>query len=108
MKRLAITILIALFATPFAHAVTIKAMASCGKWISDREADGSVAITNAYWVMGFLSGQAVATGKEVLKGTDASSVMLWMDNYCRKNPLNDSGEAANTLFDELARRKGLQ
>jgi hypothetical protein len=32
--------------------------------------------------------------------------MAWVDNYCRRNPLNDIVQATRELVNELERRAG--
>jgi len=61
------------------------------------------AINMEGWVMGFLSASADASGKDFLKDTDAKSIFLWMDNYCRANPLKHVAHGARELFFELGK-----
>jgi hypothetical protein len=78
---------------------------SCGEWIAHREKSDTLALGNASWLLGYLSGLAVAGGKDYLSGTDNSSLYKWMDDYCRANPLRDVSIGGNALAAELAKKK---
>jgi hypothetical protein len=79
---------------------------SCGEWVAHRGKSDTLALGNASWLLGYLSGSAVATGKNFLPGTDNASIYKWMDDYCMTNPLRDLSSGGNALASELARRKG--
>ena len=62
------------------------------------------------WLMGYISGlsmelNATILKVDVLKDTDAESLFLWMDNYCKTNPLNTLSDGELELFVELIKRK---
>ena len=78
---------------------------SCGEWVVHREKSDTLALSNASWLVGYLSGLAVGSGKDYLSGTDNVSIYRWMDNYCRANPLRDLSYGGNALAAELAKRK---
>ena len=92
-------------AAPSAQAVETRGARSCGIWISDKA--NVQAVTNEAWLVGFLTGMAVNSGKDILKGTDNVSIILWVDNYCRANPLQNLTRAGDTLFEELVKQKRL-
>ena len=75
----------------------------CGEWF--------VSPVAKYWLGGYLSGLNAANiypGKDPLsKLNSAEQMSLWMDNYCRANPLKTVGEGANALYQELAHGKAL-
>lgn len=109
MKRIVVRgVLVAvmsLLVTDAAFAVKVRGVPSCGKWVKDREemeVFRTTAITN--WLVGYLSGLAVGLNKEFFHkdgvAVDNESVFLWMDNYCRANPLKDAQEGANRLMIE--------
>ncbi len=82
---------------------------SCGKWLEYKhKEDGNSWERTVYknWLAGFISGaNAYRPGKaQYLEGTDVQSSMLWIDKWCTKNPLNNTGNAAAALIIELARR----
>lgn len=88
-------------------ALTIRGSPSCGAWVVARQADSWPARANEAWLVGYLSGIAWGVGKDALLNTDNASIFLYTDNYCRNNPLQDSDDAANTLFRELVIKKRL-
>ena len=97
-----------LSATVFdAQAVSIRGGASCGVWIKERQEKGWPLVAKQNWLMGYLSGLAVENGKDFLRTTDAESIFLWVDNYCRANPLKDIDDAGFDLSRELIKQKKL-
>jgi hypothetical protein len=66
----------------------------------EREKQGRSVQSVVYqaWLIGYLSGLASGTGKEVIKDLDDQSIFLWIDNYCRDNPLKRTFEAAEELY----------
>ena len=92
-------------------AVFIKAQKSCGKWIADQSSteaqQASIPFGAKMWVLGYLSGLVMATNVNALDGVDSDSIFLWVDKYCRSNPLKDTADASLDLFLELKKQKGL-
>lgn len=87
--------------------IHIKGVASCGIWVKDRTEkiqSPLIWMVDQSWLLGFLSGMAIGTSKDVLKGIDSASIVLWMDNYCQKNPLNGTDDGGQELFLELMAR----
>lgn len=85
-------------------AVTVLGGGSCGQWISDRKSNKMMSATKEFWLLGYISGLAAATDKDVLKGMDSNSMEAWIDNYCGNNPLDRFVNAADALFIELVKR----
>lgn len=86
-------------------AVEIRGTRSCGEWLTD--SPSGLGSGNRSALIGFLVGLAVGTDKDFLKGTDNPSIFLWMDNYCRSNPLKHTIQGGDALYRELVREKGL-
>ena len=59
------------------------------------------------WVLGYLSGWAMSSGKEIIQGVDNASISLWITNYCHANPLDDVADAGYQLGNTILKRKGL-
>jgi hypothetical protein len=59
------------------------------------------------WLVGYLSGVAAGLDKDLLTGMNNDSIFLWMDNYCRANPLRRIDEGGYTLALEIIRTKKL-
>jgi hypothetical protein len=76
----------------------------CGDWVQERNNRSVAATAYEFWLLGYLSGISVVTGKKFLNGTNAASIELWMDNYCRNNPLESIGVGGDALSLELIKR----
>lgn len=108
MKTLSRILLVGIVLVLFsegASAVNIRGFRSCGVWAAEREK--SNVRGHESWLTGFLSGLAVAAKKEFwgrpnIDLIDNESVYLWMDNYCRANPLKDISDGGIELFIERA------
>ena len=90
-----------------AKAIEVAAHFSCGDWVQERKIDSTRQMFFRRWILGYLSGLAVASEKNILKGTGNESIFLWIDNYCQANPLKDSADASDALFKELVKEKRL-
>jgi hypothetical protein len=95
-------------------AVSVKASASCGVWVTEREKEKGAeklgSLFNRRWLIGYLSGLASGRNKEFWDIPNASpldyeAVFLWMDDYCRANPQKDIADGAARLFNERTRSK---
>ena len=62
--------------------------ASCGQWVRNRTNNPQQITQAQNWILAFLSGSSFATGRDILRRTDDESIFLWMDNYCKANPLS--------------------
>ena len=93
-----------MFCTSPAKAIATLATADCGEWVLMKDPSGKPTREFRYWLLGYLSGAAVETGKDILRTTSSASIELWMDNYCKANPLKTVGEGATTLFYELTKK----
>lgn len=80
--------------------VTVKGTYSCGFYVKSREL-GSTSPPS--WLLGFLSGANVYSSKKVdlLENVDHDSLFLWMDKYCKENPLAFMDDGAKLLLHEL-------
>jgi hypothetical protein len=88
-----------------ACAVTTMGAKPCGEWVKNEESNDWPAIVQHGWVIGFISGVSVAVDSDVLKTASKDSIYLWITNYCRRNPLENSGDAAAKLSVELLQKK---
>jgi hypothetical protein len=97
-------LLIAVIATTLSNtvlAVTLIGSRNCDDWIKERT------VVDEAWLVGFLSGINVTgvTNNALNKIQSASQIHLWMDNYCKANPLHTVSKGAYQLFDELMAKK---
>ena len=78
----------ALWTTSTARSATIMGTGitiSCGGWVEIRKTPNKGAVEE--WSLGYLSGVAMWTPVSPLDGLDAGAVMVWLDNFCQRNPL---------------------
>ncbi|UZE04695.1 hypothetical protein [Pseudomonas corrugata] len=76
----------------------------CGKFIAatDEKRAGFPQTTNLYmaWLSGFASYASAVSEADFFDGTDSDSVQLWLENYCRANPLKPFSMAASSFLLE--------
>ncbi|SKA94212.1 hypothetical protein SAMN02745130_03629 [Thiothrix eikelboomii] len=94
-------ILVIFFAVGNAQAYTAKGGQSCGVYVDDFDKDGWEKVANAGWLAGVLTGYNIATNSDVGKGMDSQSVVLYVYNYCQRNPLKSTVDAAVELIWNL-------
>ncbi|MFM2434454.1 MAG: putative exported protein [Pseudomonadota bacterium] len=110
MKKInALLLLVGLLVSTGASAVEIIGAPPCENWVKARNENNSwLARVFQGWLVGYLSGLAVGRDKDVLGETDSSSIDLWMDNYCKANPLKDVGDGGIYLYFELVKQKHIK
>jgi hypothetical protein len=89
------------------NAVTVKGMKNCGAWVkshAEQPAPSMKALADNAWLVGYLSGVAVARNIDFLKGVDDNTIQTWMQNYCSSHPSDLVGYAADALSVELVKR----
>jgi len=75
----------------------------CGQWVANPEGRKS-------WLMGYLSGMNSATADptknidHLKKLKSAQQAYLWVDKYCRENPLKNVSDGGIALFIELIKK----
>ena len=80
-------------------------VSKCGDWLNARVSGRSTNSAHMeFWLLGYLSGISIVTGKDFLTQTNSTSIEAWMDNYCRSNPLESLGVGGDSLATELMRR----
>ena len=60
---------------------------SCGYWIEGRQRP-EMHVPAKQWVLGYLSGANWSNTSEKTKPVDASSVVAFVDSYCKTNPFH--------------------
>jgi hypothetical protein len=98
-----VVLVVLLLAGLGADAATIRGVPGCGYWLRDREPGGARSYFNAMWLVGYLSGAAVHSEKDILRTIDSESIADWMDSYCKANPSRNIAEGGEMLFDEIVR-----
>jgi len=90
--------------------MTGAGIASCGKFIADTEDDETFGNVYFFWAQGFLSGLNIKYLLNMESATDFldhEAMKLWIENYCKENPLDNYSVAAMKLWHELRVRQGL-
>ncbi|SOZ37014.1 hypothetical protein [Cupriavidus neocaledonicus] len=93
--------------TGHAENVSVLGAVDCGMWVKTRGDSLSGSLHQA-WLFGFLSGANAAIGSsygDPLHGISSDQAVVWVDNYCRNNPLSKLADAGSTLYRELVARK---
>lgn len=88
-------------------AVAVRYSWSCGAWAAEQAKSNSL-YYQKWWLIGFMSGLALGKDDDILEGTDPQSIYLWMDNYCKANPLNDITYGGVDLYYELKKQKNIK
>lgn len=100
MKKIFLFVALQLLMTS-SFAVTVMGARSCGTWIEARKSGGISELASEAWIIGYLTGLSVESDKDILASTDANSIYLWTDKFCRDNPLDRLDKAGYYLFVEL-------
>jgi hypothetical protein len=117
IAAIAISAMVPLESCHGSQGVEIYGDRSCGEWVKVRSSNTTSSTVNTSfqeswlqenWLLGYLSGMVFMSFKNVLKGTERESLFLWMDNFCRTNPLKSIAQGSNELFKELKKQKGIK
>ena len=77
---------------------------SCGNYIAASSND-NVSAFYVSWAQGFLSGMNMGYGRaakrEFVGLPDNDTIKLYLDKYCRNNPLKTPLDGALALYDEI-------
>lgn len=121
MKKLFTVLLLVLSTSapaPAYAASTLSSGRSCNDWTTTRQvvlaaAAGKVTtmravqdatldfVGDSFYVLGYLTGSAVNTNTDVLKGVSVDTIYSWVDSYCQKKPGASLVDAADDLFEEM-------
>lgn len=80
---------------------------SCPDYVSAKRSNGAKLYSSVTWVQGFISGvnyqASLEQGVDSFIGQDypATSIVSWLENYCRNNPQDYLSDAAEALVVEL-------
>lgn len=99
MKKLIAIALLVVCNCSFAQGAIGIDSPNCGRWVKAND------LGQKWWLLGFLSGLNSAMRQDVkndpLKGASLEGFYLWMDNYCKANPLSNLFTGGNLLYAEL-------
>lgn len=77
----------------------------CGEFIQDVRNNRTLQCSA--WFAGYITAfnRQTADTYNILAGTDLPGVRLWMENYCKQNPLKDIDDGMRQLTSELYPRR---
>ncbi len=88
---------------------------SCSVWVGARKVPNEdknylVFISLVNWISGYLTAYNKYTQNiyNITGETDLDGIHLWIDKYCRENPLSGVGEAMELLIPELWPRRTIK
>ena len=84
---------------------SVRGAPSCGEWVAQRKKADTLALANANWLLGYLSGLGAGSGRNVLAGRDNAAVFAAMDKYCREHPFKDAAAGGAAMLEESAGRR---
>lgn len=95
----------ALTMTASAEDVTVRGSGTCQGYLDAKNSHSiQEAVKHLTWLLGYVSGLAVATHTNILgSGDDAESMLNWVDVYCKAYParyLSDAGDLYYTYRKE--------
>lgn len=104
MKKLCAALVAFFLSINIAFAQTVFGAPDCGEWVQ------SPSNLRKTWLLGYLSGLNVQHAMDdkkpenpLMNLASADQAFLWMDNYCKANPLKKVTFAGWMLFTELKR-----
>ena len=110
MKRIILTAILILASAGSSHAQSSDAalagigMISCGKYLAQRS-DHTFRLMTISWAQGFLSGMNMAdyttSKRPFVLLPDDESITAYIDEFCRKYPLESPAMGATRLYNEI-------
>lgn len=98
-----IGLVVVIASAPLAMAQTTIGDYDCGQWVNNKGP------ASKSWLLGYLTGLNMMAADlksnpkrdHLDKLNSADQAYLWMDNYCRANPLKRVSQGATALYIEL-------
>lgn len=79
-----------------AQDVTVRGAPTCQAYMAAKRSSADEALTDLKWLLGYMSGLAVASHVDILSKPDnGQSMLTWVDLYCPRYPeksLSDAGD----------------
>lgn len=88
--------------------IQLRGGRSCEAWLRNTHSAVSIGGGDESWLIGFLSGIALMSERDFLRGTDNDAIFVWVDKYCQANPSKEVADAGQEFALELIRKKGLK
>lgn len=88
---------------------TYRGHSNCAEWL--KPGSQSSDFGNKFWLSGYLSGINLGLyldkqrpAFDFFENVSSEQIFLWMDNYCRANPLSNVVDGTGTLFREMQKK----
>ena len=84
---------------------------SCPEYVAEKRINGAKLYSSVTWVQGFITGvnyqRALPADSHSVLGQDmaATSIVQWLETYCRANPQDYLADAAEALVVELKEKE---
>lgn len=112
MKQVALIVVTILMSSPAMGDWAIKGEGnfSCPDYVSGKRSNSAKLYSSISWVQGFITGvnyqSALPVDSHSFIGQDfsATSIVAWLENYCRDNPQDYLADAAEALVTELKQK----
>ncbi|WP_019447000.1 hypothetical protein [Cupriavidus sp. BIS7] len=111
----AVAVIVALCAPLASQAFTIRGQPDCGEWVTARQntqRNTFASLRNETWVIGYMSGIVMGAGEKIagdpMGKYSNEQIYLYVDNFCRANPLKRAGDAVIELIVNDAVEAGKQ
>ncbi len=109
MKQLVLVAVTILMSSPAMGDWAIKGEGnfSCPDYVSAKRSNSAKLYSSVSWVQGFITGVnyqsalPVDSHSFIAQDFPATSIVAWLDNYCRDNPQDYLADAAEALVTEL-------
>ena len=109
MKQLVLIAVMVLISTPATSDWAIKGEGnfSCPDYVSAKRTNSAKLYSSVSWVQGFITGvnyqSALPVDSHSFVGQDfpTTSIVAWLENYCRDNPQDYLADAAEALVSKL-------
>jgi hypothetical protein len=105
MRKMSVVLLLALAASAsHGQEISVLGKYDCGQWFNSPTRENAKT-----WLNGYLTGANEAwtvfgPSKDPLRAVSPPQAWLWMDNYCRENPLETVLSGGQKLFLEIVDR----
>ena len=100
MRKIILVLAVMTFTPVHAQIVTMGA-SSCGQWVAVSKENSAEMLNVRNWLVGYMSGIAIGSGRNILNGVEPESIYLWMDNYCRENPSSNTAAGGTEYYFQL-------
>jgi len=109
MKKLILIFALSLVATVATadYAIRGEGNFTCPDYVSARQTNNAKLYSSISWVQGFITGvnyqNALPEGLDSFIGQDlaTTSLVIWLEDYCRSNPQDYLADAAEAFIVEL-------